>query len=283
MSDYDAIVLDLDGDAAMLRACVDSLLQQDVPPRRVIVVDNGSVRPTAQRLPDIAIDIVRLDENRGFAGGANEGLRRSDAPFVALVNNDVVLAKAWGEELLRAMESDDHCAAVQSILLTADGRQVDGAGIALQRGRILQLGHGENIDDVHLDDFWGVSATATLYRRAALQRAGAGAFDERFFAYYEDVELVARLLGNGWTTRLVARPLATHRGSATASRLGRRATFIRTRNRYFVARLHPGVARVSALLLEDLRRVARGATRFQIAQIATIVAGACAGLFRRLR
>src|SRR5262245_51137228 len=86
MSDVDVIVLDVDG-GAMLRDCLASIAAQTLPPRRVIVFDNGSRTPTP--------NAVRSETNLGFAGGVNAALRHGDAPFVALVNNDVVLDPDW--------------------------------------------------------------------------------------------------------------------------------------------------------------------------------------------
>jgi hypothetical protein len=54
--------------------------------------------------------------------------------------------------------------------------------------------------------------------------------------------------------------LATHRGSSSAGVLGGNALRLRTRNRYFVARLHRGAGRVGALLWEDARLALRGRT-----------------------
>ena len=96
-----------------------------------------------------------------------------------------------------------------------------------------------------------MSATAALYRRAAI---GERFFDPMFFAYYEDVDLCARLHEQGWSTRVLPVIKATHRGSASASILGNDALRLRTRNRYWVARRHRGVGRIGALLLEDLKK-----------------------------
>src|SRR5207245_8051593 len=98
---------------------------------------------------------------------------------------------------------------------------------------------------------WGVSATAALYRRSAL---GDRVFDPRFFAYYEDVELCARLHEAGWRTVVVPVVKATHRGSASAALLGKDAKRLRTRNRYLVARMHRGVGSIAALVVEDVKR-----------------------------
>ena len=113
---------------------------------------------------------------------------------------------------------------------------------------------------------WGVSATATLYRRELLH------FDESFFAYYEDVELCARLHEGGWRTAVVPVIKATHRGSQSAPLLGAGALRLRTRNRYLVARRHRGVGRIGALLREDLKLALRGRTSIR---------GVLQGLFTR--
>src|SRR3990172_5420080 len=144
------------------------------------------------------------------------------APFVGLVNNDVVLERGWLEALRAVLDRDDRIAAVQSIIRGADGT-VDGAGIELVDGMYRQRFHGRSIQEVGSgSDVWGVSATAALYRREALEGVSIGrsVLHPAFFAYYEDVELAARLKEAGWSAHLVPEVLATHWASSTASSLG---------------------------------------------------------------
>ena len=242
--DVDVIVLDVDG-GAMLRDCLASIGAQTLPPRRVIVFDNGSRTPTA--------GAIRSEINLGFAGGMNAALQHSNAPFVALINNDVLLDADWLATVADAIARDDKLAAVQTII-RRDGETVDGAGIDVSDGTIRQIGHGLPLTAT-LSPAWGVSATAALYRRAAI---GPRPFNERFFAYYEDVEICARLREGGWALTVLHVAKAVHRGSQSASLLGSRALFLRTRNRYWVARLHPGTARIGALLREDIFLLLRG-------------------------
>lgn len=246
MSDVDIIVLDVDG-GAMLDECLASIRAQSVP-SRIIVFDNGSRTPTRNAT-------ARSEKNLGFAGGANAALRHSSAPYVALVNNDVVLQPEWLEHVRSALERDPQLAAVQTIITRPDGR-IDGAGIDISDGTFRQIGHGDAVG-APLAMAWGVSATATLYRRAAI---GDRFFDESFFAYYEDVELCARLRATGWRIAVLPVIGATHRGSASAPLLGRRALRLRTRNRYRVAKMHKGVGSMRALLWEDARLLLRGRT-----------------------
>lgn len=245
MSDADVIVLDLDG-GPMLEECLDSIRGQTVQPSRVIVFDNGS-------RTRVAAHTHRSETNLGFAGGANAAYALTSAPYVALVNNDVVLQPDWLANVRDALDRDAKLAAVQTIIRRPDG-MIDGAGIDISDGTFRQIGHGQPVG-VPLAVAWGVSATATLYRRAAL---GDRMFDERFFAYYEDVELCARLRAGGWRTAVLPIVKATHRGSQTAGALGERALRLRTRNRYLVARMHPGTGRIASLLWEDAKLLVRG-------------------------
>jgi GT2 family glycosyltransferase len=241
----DVIVLDVDG-GPMLEDCLASIRAQSIE-ARVIVFDNGSRTPVPHA--------IRSETNLGFAGGANAALRQSTTAYVALVNNDVVLERDWLACVRAALDRDPKLAAVQTIIRRPDGR-IDGAGIDVSDGTYRQIGHGGEIGSP-LAVAWGVSATATLYRRDAL---GDRFFDERFFAYYEDVELSARLREQGWRTAVLPVVKATHRGSQSASVLGRDALRLRTRNRYFVARLHRGAGRIRALLWEDARLALHGRT-----------------------
>ncbi len=276
MSDVDVLVLDLDG-GAMLRDCLASIAAQTLAPHCVIVFDNGSRVPVEAGTSGATV--IRSEVNLGFAGGVNAALRHSDAPFVALVNNDVVLDPDWLATVRAAMH-DATLAAVQTVI-RRDDATIDGAGIDVHDGTIRQIGHGSPLARLgapsqdsrsppaaHRPPVRGPSATATLYRRELLH------FDERFFAYYEDAELSARLREGGWGLSVLPEAKATHRGSQSAGRLGGDALRLRTRNRYWVARLHPGTARTGALLREDARLALRGRTSLR---------GIMQGMFGRMK
>lgn len=259
MTDADVIVLDIDG-GPMLAECLNSIEGA----KRVIVFDNGSRVPSFH--PNV--EILRSDRNLGFARGANEAYRATTAPYVALVNNDVVLDSGWLAIVSEALDRDQKLAAVQTIIRRPDGR-IDGAGIDISDGTFRQIGYGLPVG-ANLAVPWGVSATATLYRRAAV---GGRLFNERLGTYYEDVELSARLRESGWRTAVLPVVKATHRGSASAGLLGKNALRLRTRNRYLVARMHPGTGSIGALLWEDARLALRRRTSLR---------GVIEGLWSRL-
>jgi GT2 family glycosyltransferase len=270
MSDVSVIVLDIDG-GDMLRVCLDSIAAQTLPPREVIVFDNGSRIPVAERIAfRHGLHIFRSETNLGFAGGNNAAYRHVTGEYIALINNDVILDRDWLATVVAALDANPKLAAVQTIL-RRDGTTIDGAGIDISDGTFRQANAGVGSresevgvkpasptpDTRHPTPAWGVSATAALYRREAL---GNSIFDEALFAYYEDVDLCARLHEAGWRTDVLPVIKATHRGSQSASILGGDALRLRTRNRYLVARRYRGVGRIGALLLEDLKLALRGRT-----------------------
>ncbi|MCM2315222.1 MAG: glycosyltransferase family 2 protein [Thermoanaerobaculia bacterium] len=281
-SDVELVVLDLDGDEHLDR-CLGSIAAQSRPVARLVVWDNGSRVPVEERLRGRAwpfeLEIARSPENLGFTGGVNAALRLCREPFVGLVNNDVVLDPRWVEALRPMFDAEPRLAGAQGVIVAPDG-SVDGAGIDVSDGTIRQALHGSPMSELALaGDPWGVSATAALYRREALRdvAAGGAVLREDLFAYYEDVELSARLRARGWTLALCGERLAVHTGSATAHRLGGRRLFLQTRNRYIVARAWPGAGRVGALLREDFARIARCAAALDPAGAATIARGIVAG------
>lgn len=118
------VVLDHNGDD-MTDSCVQRLLAwapEDVE-FEVVVVDNGSARPVAERLtPDPRVQIRRSVTNLGFAGGANLGLHDlDDVDYVALVNNDVEVTNGWLEPLLERLRADPAVGAASPKMLF-DGR-----------------------------------------------------------------------------------------------------------------------------------------------------------------
>jgi GT2 family glycosyltransferase len=69
---------------------------------QTIMVDNGSKDNSCdfvrQNFPWVCV--IGLDKNYGYAGGNNEGLKKAEGDFIALINNDCVVEKNWLKELV---------------------------------------------------------------------------------------------------------------------------------------------------------------------------------------
>ncbi|MFL5886598.1 MAG: glycosyltransferase family 2 protein, partial [Thermoleophilaceae bacterium] len=191
---------------AWLPRCLASLAAQTRPFAEVVVVDNGSTDGSLDYLaaeqPDVRV--IALGENTGFARAANRGIEAVQADAVALINTDVELEPDWHERMLAALEAGESVASVACKMVDLhDPGAIYDAGDFLRRDGVAeQRGRFERDDGVRFDtpcEAFSACAGAALYRRRAV--LDAGGFDERYFAYLEDVELGLRLRLAGYTCR----------------------------------------------------------------------------------
>ena len=232
------MIVNRDGGDALFRA-LESLAAQTGVSVSAVVVDNGSSAAERQRIAAErpSARVIAFSGNLGFAGAANEGIARTRAPFVLLVNNDAVLEPGYAAALAARLAMDERLAAAQGLVLTADGSRVDSAGLAWNgRGEAVPILAGAPPAEAGSRPFEvsGVSATAAMYRREALEAMApqGAAFDNAFFAYYEDVDLALRLSRAGWRFLCDPSAVARHEGSRTGRRTPFRRALWTARNRW---------------------------------------------------
>ena len=94
--------------AAYLDACLDSLLDQDLQDLEVVIGDDNSSDDTlviARRRKDPRVRVLAFEENAGMAGNWNRCLAEARGEYVALVAQDDLVARVWGERLVELLES----------------------------------------------------------------------------------------------------------------------------------------------------------------------------------
>jgi GT2 family glycosyltransferase len=290
-----AVVIPTWNGLVQLAPCLDALAAQTHRADEVVVVNNGSSDGTHDYLRS-RLDLVHtvtLPSNRGFAGGVNAGIAASDADVVVLLNDDTVPEPGWLAALMAGLaDASPRVGFVSSKLLRPGGTTVESVGDFLDSsGAPRQVGHGEP-DDGRFEDrrdvFSGCGA-ATAYRREML--ADVGPFDERFFAYYEDVDLCFRARLRGWRGELVPGARVVHLGSVTSDTVPGMKTRLCARNGWWLvvknvpASLLPGVlVRLAAASgFRTLRAVRDGGARHHVAGHLEAVAGLPWALAERRR
>jgi GT2 family glycosyltransferase len=205
-----------------LRRALAALAEQTRPPDRILVVDNGSTDGSSDGLESefAGLEVIRLGANVGFAAANNVAAREvSDCEWLALLNPDAFPEPRWLEELLGdAAEHPGHAVFASRIVMESDPERLDAAGDVLHvSGVAWQSGHGEPASSAATaGEVFSASAAAALYRREAL--LAVGGFDERFFCYYEDIDLGFRLRLAGHRCRYMPTAVVHHVGSSTARR-----------------------------------------------------------------
>lgn len=216
-----------------LAGCLNALSAQTQAPAEVIVVDNGSGDGSIGYLetehPEVRL--VALAANTGFAHAANRGLALATGEFVALINTDVLLAPDWLARTAQVLLDHPQAAAVACKMLSLeDQSRVYDAGDILRRDGVCEQRGRYGRDDGRWDapgEVFGACAGAALYRRKTVLELGG--FDERYFAYLEDVDLALRLRMAGWRCRYEP-GVAFHAGEGSSHQLEGGHHFLVTRN-----------------------------------------------------
>jgi GT2 family glycosyltransferase len=272
-----------------LPGCLASLAAQTLAPTEVIVVDNGSADGSLEYVraehPDVRV--LALGRNTGFAHAANRGIEASAGELVALVNTDVELAPDWLAATSAALAQDPGAASVACKMLSlSDRRAIYDAGDVLRRdGACVQRGRFER-DDGRYDEpgeVFGACAGAALYRRAPV--LAAGGFDERYFAYLEDVDLALALRRAGWRCRYVP-AVARHAGEGSSAQLsGAHHFYVQRNTLLLVAKAFPArwLALVAYRQLSWLRQAARERRLGVHLRASAAFVGLLPGILRRRR
>jgi GT2 family glycosyltransferase len=201
----------------LLRDCLASAFRA-LPTAEVIVVDNAStdgsqdlVRtefPTAQ--------LVALEENVGFAQGNNLAYARAKGETLILLNSDAELPASGFDACLDMLEREPTLAAIAPRLVGNDGQVQPSClpGPSLRRAFLRSFWREPK--QITIDPRKAVvwlPATCLILRRAALDSVG-GLFDEQFYLYWEDADLCARLIRQGWRLAVCEDATVLHHGRA---------------------------------------------------------------------
>ncbi len=211
-----SVVIPVHGRWDLTERCLEALRSSTKAPMELIVVDDASPDDTRARLreqPDVTP--ILLDENLGFPGAVNCGLRATTGEFVCILNNDTEVTPGWIEEMLAVLATpgtgmvgprSNRISGLQNV---ADAPPLARARRAHHWAREWSEGH-RGIS-------WRINRLVgfcLLARRDLFEDLGG--LDEGFGrGNFEDDELCDRVLGSGLSLRVADGAVVLHHGSAT--------------------------------------------------------------------
>lgn len=233
-----------------------------VPFLTALVVDGGSGDGSAEKLASALKDndyrdwasLLPLAINGGYGWANNQGIltlsRQEPVPdFYYVLNPDTEICEGAITGLVAELTSKPRCGAAGSLLLTSDheptasafrfpsvGRELAGAAHSKIIGSLFGIEPIVVRPQTSGDVDW-VTGASVMFRARALQDSGL--FDDGFFLYFEEVELMHRLRANGWTISHVPASKVVHiEGAATGVGSGALDRpyppyWYRSRRRYF--------------------------------------------------
>jgi GT2 family glycosyltransferase len=221
--------------------CLRSLRLLHYQNKRVVVVDNGSAGQEAANIEMTfrEITVIRNQENLGYAGGNNVGIRHAlseGADYVWLLNNDTTVPADCLTELIAAGDEHSRVGLLSPLIYGyAPPHDVQFAGWVLDR-RLEEQFPVTSVEATQAGNQFGpvlIWGTALLLKRRVAEVIGL--LDERYFAYHEDVDYCLRAVAAGFETLVVPKAGVYHkRGRSLGSEYSPVKEYLQVRNWYLV-------------------------------------------------
>lgn len=217
------------------------LFSSTYPNYKVIVADNNSTDDSIAFLIETypTIDIIKLDDNYGFAKGYNLALKQVEADYYILLNSDVKVQPDWIEPMINLLEGDKQIAACQPKILSyhhpeyfeyagAAGGWIDHFGYPFSMGRIFDVCEKDTGQyNLAQPIFWATGAALCI--RSQIFK-DAGGFDNYFFAHQEEIDLCWRIQLSGYKIFNCPSSLVYHVGGGTLPKGNSLKTYLNFRN-----------------------------------------------------
>lgn len=206
-----------------IRNCVQSVLQSDYENFEAIIVDNNSTDNSIDLIEDEfknddRVNIIRSNENLGYAASNNLAARYARGSYLAFLNIDTIVEAKWLDELAQLLECDNTIGVAQPILLSLSNSSIyDSAGDYIDFfGNCFILGGGwEEKDNGQYDTVHDIFS-AWFTRRELVEEIGL--FDEDFFMNYEDIDFCWRVRLYGKRVLFMSRSVVYHKGFGIMSK-----------------------------------------------------------------
>lgn len=207
----------------------------------VFLVDNASKVPISDvelKKFNVHIKSIQSKKNLGFAGGNNlavSGIKQGDFDYVFLLNNDTVLLDDSVDRLVKKIEITPNIVGGIVNYYYDNPKEMWQAGsdtIANKLKSKERTGFDVLSEDLIFVD--SIPGSSMMIPWEIIEKIGL--FDERYFAYYEEVDFCERAKENGYQVAFLPNTRLLHKvGRASTSRMKH---YLRTRNTLLFYTLH---------------------------------------------
>lgn len=217
----------------LLKRCITELMEASKNlDYEIIVVDNnskdGSEEMVKKDFP--SIQFIQSGANLGFGAANNLGFKKSSGEFIVLLNSDAFIVGDSLELALDKMKSDSKIGLLGGQLRGEKGEWQPSArtfpslindlyilsGLSDKYSTSKIFGKPDMTYKNQNEEFecdW-IPGAFSIIRREAL---GEEIFDEKFFLYYEEVDMCLRLKSDGWKILYSPEIEVIHLGGASTS------------------------------------------------------------------
>lgn len=201
--------------------CLESLRTIDYKNFETVVIDNGSNDNQAatikQKFPKIKL--IKNQRNQGFTGACNQGIKlalKEGADYVLLLNNDTIVTKDFLAKIVEFYESSPDAGMVSPVVLYNDRKTIWFAGAKIQLGIVRHINKALSLKDLKSKQPFEtrfVPGAALLVSTKLIKQIGP--LDDKYFAYYEDIDWCYRAKAAGYSSYVVPQTVIYHKKSAS--------------------------------------------------------------------
>jgi GT2 family glycosyltransferase len=175
-----------------------SLEQQSLKPSHVFITDNNSIQSIALRNYSFPVQITKLNENKGFAAGANVALKNAinnNFNNLMLLSQDVILDRSSAEQMIVELVRSNGI--VFPTMYNRNTNQVFSKG-----GSVNKLSGSIKLSTLKslINPEWA-DGSCLVFSKEVFNSIGG--FYEKFFMYFEDVDFCYRAKSKGFVLKHV--------------------------------------------------------------------------------
>jgi GT2 family glycosyltransferase len=203
------------------RNCIRLLNESSVKNFDIILVDNASTDGSGEKLRDEFNDIkfLKTSSNLGFTGGNNIGIQYAfdnQYEYILMLNNDVFVDQKFTYHLKNYLDLHPDVGAVQPLVYHHPERtKVWNGGGFFNRILGKSFSNREFDGNIHTRQVDWISGCAFMVRSSVLKETGP--FNEKYFAYHEDVDLSFRIRSAGYKLVFIPQSIIYHIGGGSSN------------------------------------------------------------------
>ncbi|MBM3205309.1 glycosyltransferase family 2 protein [Candidatus Shapirobacteria bacterium] len=191
----------------LLKRCLESIKKENLKNFELIVIDNGSTDESTTYLSSLEwpnLKLIKNQKNLGFAKAVNQGIKKSQAEYILLINSDIIVRPKSIEKMVEFAKKHPEVGVVGGRLLNPDGSMQGSCFHLPTVGRVMKefwfkdssvlskyVPAGETPVEVE-----AVVGAVFLIPKKVVDQVGL--FDERFFMYFEDLDYCRRVKQKGF-------------------------------------------------------------------------------------
>ncbi|WP_228452412.1 glycosyltransferase family 2 protein [Rathayibacter toxicus] len=236
----------------VLGTCLESVSKATAHKVRIVVVDNATTDDSVRRVLDHHPEVVfhETGQNLGYGAAVNYAVQRlgPETEWILVTNPDTVFLPDAIDTLYQAALADARLGSLGPRILNPDGsvypsaRALPSLGTGVGHALFARLWPGnpwsaryrrsraaDTLEHGRREADW-LSGACVMVRRTAFEQIGG--FDERYFMYFEDVQLGDSLGQQGWTNIYLADAHVTHLGAHSTRLASARMLAVHHRSAY---------------------------------------------------